>query len=108
MKCPKCGSDLDTGFNCVKCDYKHNQKQLSTTEKMIVIKTDLKEMPKGCASPQKKMCPFFKHFEKVREAEGYFPVCKANRGAGYKIVEDIKTCPEWCPLIEIKESKNDS
>ena len=35
MKCPKCGSDLDTGFNCTKCDYKHNQKRLSTAEKLM-------------------------------------------------------------------------
>lgn len=23
MNCPKCGSKLDTGYNCTKCDYRY-------------------------------------------------------------------------------------
>lgn len=94
MKCPKCGSDLDTGFNCVKCDYKHNQKQLSTTEKMIVIKTDLKEMPKGCGE-----CTH----EDVSDNGFYF--CKAVNRLDDKTLKYEKCRPGWCPLIEIKEVK---
>ena len=27
MNCPKCGSKLDTGYNCTKCDYRHISKK---------------------------------------------------------------------------------
>lgn len=32
MKCPKCGSELDTGFNCPNCDYKRYEVAVSKTE----------------------------------------------------------------------------
>ena len=95
MKCPKCGSDLDTGFNCTKCDYKHNQKRLSTAEKLIVIKTDMKELPKGCV-----------YCSSVIDGRCYVYTCRyANRGLGNNFKEIPTTRPEWCPLMEIKESK---
>ena len=43
MKCPKCGSDLDTGFNCSKCGRKNWQTiykvkpKLSTAEKLLKL-----------------------------------------------------------------------
>jgi hypothetical protein len=32
MKCPKCGSKLDTGYNCTKCDYRY--RKIEDTTKM--------------------------------------------------------------------------
>lgn len=29
MKCPKCGSELDTGFNCPKCGRKRNEEMIT-------------------------------------------------------------------------------
>ena len=89
MKCPKCGSDLDTGFNCTKCDYKHNQKRLSTAEKLIVIKTELKKLPKGCFE-----CP-----------EKGIIRCRRTMELIATHLEPFSVRPEWCPLMEIKESK---
>jgi len=43
MKCPKCGSDLDTGFNCPKCGSGNWQTiyevkpELSTAEKLLSL-----------------------------------------------------------------------
>ena len=70
---------------------------------MIVVKNDMKEMPKGCAPLHKKKCPFFKRYEIVRQANGYFSVCKADRSVGYKIITDLESRPDWCPLIEMEE-----
>ena len=92
MKCPKCGSDLDTGFNCTKCDYKHNQKRLSTAEKLIVIKTDLKSMPEGCCD-----CAF----ENIDESSEFHCTAFNNKDTS----DFYYTRPEWCPLMEIKENK---
>ena len=72
---------------------------------MIYIKTDMKEMPKGCARQHAKMCPFFKREEFLQDLKGYFSVCKANRGAGWKVITDLESRPAWCPLIEKKEEK---
>lgn len=41
MNCPKCGSKLDTGYNCIKCDYRYckiedttKMKQFNSIEEM--------------------------------------------------------------------------
>ena len=47
MKCPKCGSDLDTGFNCMKCDYRyrHTEKPLTTAEKLLWLVENKRKYP---------------------------------------------------------------
>lgn len=64
---------------------------------MIVIETDMKEMPKGCAG-----CPVATE-ETVRLVNGSLervPYCKA--------INKFTECfmwqrPDWCPLREVKE-----
>ena len=37
MNCPKCGSKLDTGYNCTKCDYRHISKKNNYENKIKEI-----------------------------------------------------------------------
>jgi hypothetical protein len=37
MNCPKCGSKLDTGYNCTKCDYRYISKKNNYENKIKEI-----------------------------------------------------------------------
>lgn len=66
---------------------------------MIVIKTDMKEMPKGCRY-RGNDCPYLYDLEVGCWVCGATPKCETVFGD-----EDIipKNRPSECPLIEVKE-----
>ena len=43
MNCPNCGSKLDTGYNCTKCDYRYIKIEDTTnmTSKQIQVTVNL-------------------------------------------------------------------
>ena len=59
---------------------------------MIAVKTDLKEMPKGCG-------------ECKRNCKSRFSDSSACRETGNSTSNSKDRRPLWCPLIEIKEVK---
>lgn len=56
---------------------------------MIVVKTNMKEIPKNCDK-----CPFYSE---------YLVWCFASNRASY-----LNPIPDWCPLIEVKDEKIDN
>jgi hypothetical protein len=65
---------------------------------MIVIKTDMPEMPEGCAINGKWCDGYIR--ERRNGCTREWCIC------GKKVSKkDMKIRPEWCPLVEVKEDK---
>lgn len=76
MKCPKCGSALDTGFNCTKCGYRWQdgvkQPELTTAEMLLLLaemerKEILEPTPSQCVDRWVEMYFEEKHRADVAE-----------------------------------------
>lgn len=83
MKCPKCGSTLDTGFNCTKCGYRWQdgvkQPELTTAEMLLLAEMERKEIleptPSQCVDRWVEMYFEEKHRADVAE-EALKILCK--------------------------------
>ena len=57
---------------------------------MIYIKTDMKEIPKGCLGCREV---------RTNDFRGYY-LCNET---GRNVKTHLKARPDWCPLVELKE-----
>ena len=102
IKCPKCSNTNieierrpDGYCACLNCKHRWKNSEVEKPKplKQIYIKTDMTEMPKGCAD-----CPYDKEEEMYHNFWGR--ACsvylKANATEDY-----INARPEWCPLVEM-------
>ena len=104
MNCPKCGNELDTGFNCPNCGYKRYEQHSSIQPKLTKADVEIEEMAKVLL-PAWGKCPREKCPE-VRKDLNSCDYCKCELlyAAGYR--KQSETVKEFAEKVRTLVTSN--